>query len=395
MRNLLRLWAGILITLLPYSTAWSQQLKLGNNPPVVEKSAVLELNSTNQGLLFTRIADTNLINAKNPPDGMVIYFVPTKQLMVRASGAWQGLATGSTSGSSFWSINGNANGTLKKLGNTDNFDLPFVTNNTERMRISNTGNVAIGASTFDAVNPEKLLVDAGNTNSVNAIYAKGTTNKYFQINIQNLSNGSQSSSDLVATANNGTETTNFVNLGINGSNFVYQAGNPIETGKANDCYLIGSGNDLYIVNNNATKDMIFLAGGTAPANEAMRIKGNNERIGIANANPAAALDVGSNFKMGANGTVLNGIIKTTVTINDNSNDITYYQSLTKTVTVSNAGVNATVIINPRSSLANGVSIAWAYVSAANTVQINFANSGAGVLGAQRLGSVTFDITIIQ
>jgi hypothetical protein len=393
MRKSLQTGAGIIVCLLSCCTAWCQQLKLGNNPPVVERSAVLELNSTNQGLLFTRIADTNLINAKNPPDGMVIYFVPTSQLMVRANAAWQGLSTGSASGST-WSINGNANGAVKKLGNTDNYDLPFITNNTERMRISNAGSVGIGTSTFDGTNPEKLLVDAGVTNSVNAIYARGTTNKYFQINIQNLSNGSQSSSDLVATANNGTETTNFVNLGINGSGFVYQPGNPIETGKANDCYLIGSGNDLYVVNNNAGKDMIFLAGGTASTNEVMRMKGGTERVGIATTTPQSKLDVGGNFKLGASGSILNGIIKTSVSFTDNS-DITYSQSLTRTITIPNVTQNATVMVNPRSALPNGVAIAWAHASATNTIQVNFINSGAGLFGIQRIGSMTFDITIIQ
>ncbi|RZK46662.1 MAG: hypothetical protein EOO94_02310, partial [Pedobacter sp.] len=57
----------------------AQQLKLGNNPYTVHKSAVLELNSTNQGLLLVRISDTNLINIMAPPDGMLIYFTPTQQ----------------------------------------------------------------------------------------------------------------------------------------------------------------------------------------------------------------------------------------------------------------------------------------------------------------------------
>ena len=103
------------------------------------------------------------------------------------------------------------------------------------------GSLGVGTSTFDALNPEKLLVDMGTTASVNAIYAKGSINSYMQINIRNMSSGNQSSSDIVATANNGTETTNFVDLGINGSGYVYQAGNPIETGAANDGYLLSSG----------------------------------------------------------------------------------------------------------------------------------------------------------
>lgn len=50
------------------------QLKIGSNPSMQQKSAILELESNSQGLLLTRVADTNLINVFNPPDGMIIYY---------------------------------------------------------------------------------------------------------------------------------------------------------------------------------------------------------------------------------------------------------------------------------------------------------------------------------
>lgn len=71
---------------------FSQQLLLGKNPYAMNKSAVLELNSDEQGLLLPRITDTALINALAPPDGMVIFFVPTKQILLRTNGFWKGLA---------------------------------------------------------------------------------------------------------------------------------------------------------------------------------------------------------------------------------------------------------------------------------------------------------------
>jgi hypothetical protein len=69
--------------------AISQQLRLGDNPYSVEKSAVLDLVSTNQGLLLPRITDTTLINALNPPNGMIIYYAPGNKLLVRTNGNWQ------------------------------------------------------------------------------------------------------------------------------------------------------------------------------------------------------------------------------------------------------------------------------------------------------------------
>jgi hypothetical protein len=147
---------GVAVLLVLFTkTGMSQQLRLGDNPYGVEKSAVLELKSTNQGLLFPRIADTALINVLNPPDGMVIYFTPTQRLLLRANGYWQPL-TPTSSLSNYWSITGNSNGAVKQLGTTDNYALPFITNNAERMRISNTGNVGIGTT-----NPSQKLDVSG------------------------------------------------------------------------------------------------------------------------------------------------------------------------------------------------------------------------------------------
>jgi hypothetical protein len=360
------------------------QLKLGSNPATINKSSVLELESNVQGLLLPRIPDTAAATLTTAPNGMIIFFTPDNSLMVRKNGFWRRVIDSANLFFNGWALGGNAVPGIRNFGTTSNFDLPVITNNLERMRITNAGNVGIGnaapatklhvqgtnpltltgvqngtstsadslltitsglvrklpmnsfwhttgnsgtsgatnflgttdnislrfrtnnvermyidsargligigTSAFDVTNPERVLIDAGVTSSVNALYLKGAINNYFQVNIRNLGTGTQSSSDFVATADNGTETTNFMNMGINGSQYVYQSGNPIETGKANDTYVLGSGNDLYIVNNNTTKDMIFLTGGTATANEAMRIL-SSRRVGIGTNAPSTQLHI--------------------------------------------------------------------------------------------------------
>ncbi len=184
-----------------------------------------------------------------------------------------------------WSLTGNSgiNPVTNFLGTTDNKSVRFRTNNTQRMKIDSLGNIAIGQDVFDATNPEKVIINAGTTTSVNALVVKGSIDSYLQLNIKNQSNGSNATTDIVATADNGSETTNYVNLGINGSNY---SGGAIQTGVANDAYLISAAKDFYLVNSATNRNMLFLTGGTGVVNERMRILANG-RVGMGVQDPTA------------------------------------------------------------------------------------------------------------
>jgi hypothetical protein len=129
-------------------------------------------------------------------------------------------------------------------------------------------------------------VDAGTTNSYNAIIGRGTINNYLQLNIQNLSNGVNASSDVVATADNGTETVNYVDLGINSS-----TNSSGSMGAADDAYLYTTGNNLLIGTATAAKALVFMTGGTTQStNERMRIDGSGN-VGVGKTSPAYKVDV--------------------------------------------------------------------------------------------------------
>ena len=216
-------------------------------------------------------------------------------LLISNGSGWhigsQSLPTGS---GTYWSLNGNSVASIKTIGTISNFDLPFITNNTEKMRLSAAGRLGIGTTVFDATNPEKLLVDAGTTSSYNVISGKGTLNNYLQLNIQNRSAGNTASSDIVATADNGTESVNYIDMGINSSGFS-NAASPILNG-ANNAYLYATGNDFIIGNATANKNLIFFTGGYAAANERIRVTGAG-LTGIGNTAPTEKLQVEGNIRL--------------------------------------------------------------------------------------------------
>ncbi|MFL9484065.1 hypothetical protein ACI6Q2_14895 [Chitinophagaceae bacterium LWZ2-11] len=82
------------------------QLKLGNSPAgSTTKSALLDLNSSTQGLLLPRLSDTSNttgINKYAPPDGMFIYFTGDQSLRIRKNGYWIRLTDSSNALQADW-----------------------------------------------------------------------------------------------------------------------------------------------------------------------------------------------------------------------------------------------------------------------------------------------------
>jgi len=166
-------------------------------------------------------------------------------------------------------------------------------NSTDPVYISQSGgNVAIGTPTLDGVAPEALVVSGSSTTSYNLIVGRANVNNYAQLNIVNKSTGNTSSADVVATNNTGTELVNFIDMGINGSN--YSAG---IIGVANDAYLFSTGRELYIGNatTGATSNIKFFAGNAA-LDVDMIISGSTGFVGIGTTSPTSRLDVSGTTK---------------------------------------------------------------------------------------------------
>jgi hypothetical protein len=270
-----------------------------------------------------------------------------------------------------WLIGGNGVPSEKNFGTTSVFDVPIITNNTERMRINTSGSVGIGTSTFNGTNPERLIIDAGTNGSgafQNVVVGKGNTNSYAQLNIQNTYSGAanSASSDVVATSDNGNETVNYIDMGIN-------SGTNTTTGiygGNNTAYLYSTGNDFAFGNATASKNLLFFTGGTASGNERMRINGSGN-VGINTTSPNSTFE--------ANGSVAYPITSTASAITlDATNYTVILTSTSASVTLPAAA----------SSNARRIYVIVNQTGTARTISTykNFSNSSVTTIAAT--GSIT-------
>jgi hypothetical protein len=189
------------------------------------------------------------------------------------------------------------NGGYSTLSNAES-----ETNLNTNMLIDADGNVAIGTTTFDDNSP-KLQIDAGSggNTALTPVSAIGTTNNYLQLNVQNLSNGNVASSDVVATANNGSASTVYIDMGINSQG--YASGSSSILNGANTAYLYATGRDFFIGNGAQNRDLVFFTNtGTTGADgtERMRILyGGGVCIGTASQNGANKLTVNGSISASA------------------------------------------------------------------------------------------------
>lgn len=103
-----------------------------------------------------------------------------------------------------------------------------------------------------------------------------TGNYYMQANQQNLSSGAEASSDWVSTADNGTDTEFYMDMGMASSGYNFP---DFSAFKANSGYILSTGADLRIVAGKygavtpGAQDIVFVAGSLKDTEERGRIAG--------------------------------------------------------------------------------------------------------------------------
>jgi hypothetical protein len=184
---------------------------------------------------------------------------------------------------------------------------------------SGSTTVIINQDNATTANPEALYVWQPSSTSINVISGKGNLNNYLQLNIQNTNQGISASSDIVATANNGNESTNYIDMGINSENYSQNF-----IGAANDAYLYSTGNDLHIGNATPNKPLQFFVGGTdVDIYNKLQLNPNNQHI------MSGSLDVSGSIKAFSFTGSLQGNATTSTTAQTSSYSTTLGASLSQ------------------------------------------------------------------
>ena len=167
-------------------------------------------------------------------------------------------------------------------------------------------------------------------------------------------------------------TTGFYNTAI-GSNANVTANNLTNATAIGYRAMVGQSNSMVL-------------GSIAGVNSAL----TNTKVGIGTTTPSSILDVHGSFQLGINGTSNTEMIK--VTVNKDLAVIPGGVSNIETFTATNAQTGSTVYISPEFALPDGLLVAYARVSAANTVEVKFTNiSGAPIDPS----AMNFYITVIR
>lgn len=241
------LLAGLFV-LLSSGAAFGQG-NVGINNPTPHAKSLLDLTSTDKGLLVPRMTAAQRTAMFPAPDatgkGMLVYQLDGTQGFYCYDGAvWQLMQKGGTG----WDLlgNGGTDQNVNFLGTTDAQGLRIRTNGLERMRVAANGNLAIGAAT-DPVN-YRLYVE--NSSIYPGLLLKNTSATGYS--------GMHITNDL---------STVRVHLGV---------GNSTSAGWANLGYVGTTTSNPFVLTTNDT--------------ERLRIATNGD-VGIGTANPALRLHV--------------------------------------------------------------------------------------------------------
>jgi len=205
---------------------FAQNVGISTTSITPDPSAMLEIRATDKGLLIPRVALTQTTSPSpitNPAVSLLVYNTASVNDVTPGFYYWDGsqwikLTTGAGALPS-WYLNGNVANPSDFIGTTNAEAFRIYTNNTERMRITATGNVGIGTTS-----PAAQLHTTGTVRFSN--YASGASGALLRTNANGdlqITNFSGNATDVLL--GNGTfgPVPGIQNLWQDAGNYIYPA----------------------------------------------------------------------------------------------------------------------------------------------------------------------------
>lgn len=252
-----------------------------------------------------------------------------------------------------------------------------------------SGLLAIPTATLQVGTPSGTTF----ANSLAQMYAN--TNSYAQLLLQNTNAGSAASTDLVLTADTGTDTTNYFDVGINSSTYADPAYTAVGFV---DSYSIALGGNLAIIAGTSGKSVKFFQGGTLAANEVARFAPTTNNLLVGTTSDGAGTSKmrvagviesttgGFKFPNGSIQTSSASVTETTIALGT-----TPIQSYNFSVTDANALTTSKITITPEAK-STGVLIAVGAITGGSSYT-NGTYTNVPLTGGSGTGAVAASITV--
>lgn len=307
-----------LITLLQLCYSGINAQNVGINNPNPHAKSLLDLTSTDKGLLTPRMTEAQR-NAMFPAAdgtaaGMIVYQTDNNSGYYYYNGSAWWMMSNEKSG---WGVKGNSgtNPTTDYIGTSDYLPLVIKSNNTERMRITETGLIGVNINTPEAALHIKSnsitgfqnikLTEAGN-DWARLGFANDSSSNFWEIashpeNVDSISTMSLYHSTY------GNVLTTFGNGKVGLSQSIPAAQLSLNNSLGNKLSIYGTYANMYgfgiqtslmqIFSGHVNADIAFGYGNSLAFTENMRIKGNGN-VGIGISTPTGKLHIAGNSVTG-------------------------------------------------------------------------------------------------
>ena len=136
----------VFLVLLFAKSSTAQSVSINQNGSAAHASAMLDVTSTNKGLLIPRMTTNQRTGIPTPATGLLVYDTDINTFMYFNGSGWTPLSAAAAPGGNEWKVQGNSgtDPSINFVGTSDSTPLNFRLNNLRAGKIDFTGNAFFG-----------------------------------------------------------------------------------------------------------------------------------------------------------------------------------------------------------------------------------------------------------